>query len=105
MSFIQCKNESEVEEKLEGKPCAFITEDHRIYDEIMLSDDAVYYTFDGMTAIALYDLQCNLERMSEDLHSEMSFRSVEEFAKELRESYEAALAAIKFKPLERKKRK
>lgn len=105
MSFIQCKNEAEVEERIEGKSAAFITEDHRIYDEITVSDDACFYELNAVTVERLYNLQLEIERMSEGFGSEMSFHSVEQYAKELREAFEGALAAIKFKPLERKKRK
>lgn len=104
MSFIQCKNESEVETALEGSKAAFVTEDHRIYSEIQLSDDECFYTFDAETAYAILNLQLEIERMSQDFGSEMTFRSVERYARELRESFDGALAAIRFKPLERKKK-
>lgn len=104
MSFIQCKDRDEVEDKLEKLNFkGFVTEDHRIYDKVEFSDDAMYYLLDEATLIALYDLQTSIEMVTEGGH-EMPFSQVIEDAKMLDESFKKALAAIKFKPLTRRKK-
>ncbi len=103
MSFIQCKSEEEVEKILKQKKVAFVTEDHRVYDEITVSDDAMYYDLDAETLYALYDLQLQIEMVVESGY-EMSFLEIEKSASDLRKVFDKALAAIKFKPLRREKK-
>lgn len=101
MSYIQCKSEEECEAALWGRKTGFVTEDFRIYDEIEIWDDALMYHFNAETAMQLYSLQLDLERLCEDLSSEMSFVSVDRYAKELKSAFEETLRLINFKPLKR----
>lgn len=103
MSFIQCKNETEVEKTLQNLKHGFVTEDHRIYNEIQMSDDAAYWELSASTLMTLFDLQTSLEMFSDNGH-EMSFLEVEKDAKTLRETFEKTLEAVKFKPLKRKEK-
>lgn len=102
MSFIQCKDRDECEDKV-GKSGGFVTNDHRIYDEIEFWDDDCCYEFSPGTALALYNLQCEIERMGEDLGSEMSFNSVVQYATDLRKAYRGVLKQLKIKPLRKVK--
>jgi hypothetical protein len=100
MSFIQCKDEAEVEKVLKTRPHGFVSPDHRIYDSIDLGDEAVYHTFDSETAVALLILKQNIEMMGED-GWEACFLQLERDAKVLRESYEKVQALLKAKPIKK----
>lgn len=100
MSFIQCKNENEVEEKLKTVKAGFVTEDFRIYDEINFSDDCSYYELNAEVIMALYDLQSSIQMVIGGMH-EMPFQNVVRDAQMLDTSFKKALELIKFKPLKR----
>lgn len=101
MSYIQCKDSSEVEKHLEKLKTGFVTEDNRIYSSIELSDDVCSYELDSETVTHLYDLQTNIEIMLDEMH-EMSFVAIAKDAQLLVDSFKKALESIKFKPIVRK---
>lgn len=106
MSFTQCRNRDELEKitDVDGYPGAFITEDHRIYTDIELADENGYIKLTPATVTALWELQTHIEILNEHCGMEMGFDTVAEKAKELQTAWDKALKAIKFKPLEKKKR-
>lgn len=105
MSFIQCKDEKEVEAKLEEIGFkGFITEDHRIYDKVDFSDDACFYDLDRDTLLALYELQTSIEMVMGGMH-EMPFQDVVKDAQMLHDNFQKTLQQIKFKPLVKKEKK
>lgn len=103
MTFIQCENKSECEDELQRLGSGFMTDDHRIYSKLTFGDDGLFYTFDAATILHLYNLQLHLEMVSDDGY-ENGFLVVEKAAKEVSEQFKKALEAIKFKPMERRKR-
>lgn len=86
MSFIQCKDRKEVEEKLETIPVAFVTEDHRIYDKIELSDENCFNELDPKVLEALMSLKHNIEFCSEGF-METALDELEHHAKEIRTAF------------------
>lgn len=102
MSFIQCKDTREIEKILhDGKiKAAFVTEDNRIYTEIELSDNQMFYRFEAETAMRLYDLQSNIEMLGED-GCEQSFLQLEKSAKSLIEDFKKVMLLIKSKPIKK----
>jgi len=100
MSFIQCKSEDDVEiqmQKLKLKH-GFVTEDHRIYTEILLSDDACYMFVNSETFMHLYNLQEMLEQLHCGLR-ECPFTEIENRSKELTAYFKKAMQSIKYRPL------
>lgn len=95
MSFIQCKHRAEAEKVAESKPFCFISEDHRVYDEIEFSDDALFHTFDGKTANALMQIQAHLEMMECPSH-EGNFDSLIRAAEDLRDIFRQAVKDLGF---------
>jgi len=79
---------------------AFITSDHRIYEEIEFYDEVCQFFLSAKTVRILYDLQSQLEMMTDGRH-ECPFTRIAEDAKELEDCFKKALKQIKFKPLRR----
>lgn len=106
MSFIQCQSALQLEKTLETMklPYAFITEDHRIYMEMKVSDDGVYYDLDARTLGCLLELQNHMEWMTEGF-METDILDLENAAKEFSEQIRKTLAAVKFKPRPEKVKK
>lgn len=100
MSYVQC-TEKELEKQMIKLGAGFVSPDHRIYETIEFFDDAATWEVDAKTFLALADLQNHIE-MCADGMNEMPFQDVEDRAKDLREAFDRALAAVKFKPLKRK---
>lgn len=108
MSFVQCKDDKEVDLAIEQRknPHCFVTEDFRVYDTMGFSDGELYYELPPNTLIALMNLQDGIEFMSGHCGGyEMGFDNLVRHAKDLEETWRKALEQIKFKPLVRKKRK
>lgn len=106
MSFIQCRSTEEIEKTLKtmNLPYAFITEDHRIYTEMELSDDAVFYDLDARTVGCLIELQSHMEWMTEGF-METDMLELEEIAKDFSKKVRETFAALKFKPRPKKEKK
>lgn len=105
MSFIQCKDRNDVEKFLHTNKikAAFITEDHRIYTEMELSDDGFYYELNAETTEALYDLQLVLE-MSYDGMAENNFLTMVDAAQMLETAFKKIMKSLNYKPLKRAKK-
>jgi hypothetical protein len=103
VSYTQCKDEKEVDAEMDKRKAGFVSDDHRIYEEIGLFDNALVYTFDAKTAMALYDLQSNIEMVMSSGH-ECGFLELVNSAQLLEKTFKDALAAIKFKPIVRTKK-
>ena len=103
MSVIICKDEKEVESWLEKIKIGFVTEDNRIYDTIMLGDDACYISVNAETLNELHVLQMHLEEANTSFGSEMSFIDIVDRATELEAQFKKVMNLIKYKPILRKK--
>lgn len=100
MSYVQCKDQDEVEVILGKSGSGFITEDHRIYDKIHLADDALIYTFDAKTVLELMNLQTEIRMLGES--GERSFLELEEHAKSLTATFKKVQKLIQTSPIEKK---
>lgn len=101
MSFIQCKDEKELEAVLAQKKQGFVSDDHRIYDKITFADDQCYYELDAEMLLALHDLQVNIEFSSDERSAEMAFTTLERDAKALTDSFKKVQALLGEKRLKK----
>lgn len=85
MSYIQCKNEKEVEATLAGKT-GFVTEDFRIYPKIDFWDDVCVHHLDADEIDALLSLKQNIECVAGGMW-ETNFNKLVEDAEMVRKSY------------------
>jgi hypothetical protein len=94
MSYVQCKNDEEVEKVLTEKGGqGFVTEDFRVYDKITFGDDALLYDFDAEMVRALNDLKGSIELLGDDA-CEASFLTLEEDAKRATADYKKVQALL-----------
>ena len=103
VSFIQCRDSDEAEKTMNDLKAGFVSEDHRIYQEIEFWDDCSVWYIPAPTLLALHNLQTQIEQMK-DGFLETSFDEIVDHAKELQDAFQKAVKAVGFKPIRKSKR-
>lgn len=104
MSFIQAKDASEAEEMMSKIKAAFVSSDHRIYEEIEFWDNYAVWHIPAKTLLALYNLQASIEQMTEG-DRELFMGDLKDAAKEFDDAFNEAVAAIGLKPIMKKNKR
>lgn len=99
MSYIQFRDEKEMDKHFDGKRVGFVSDDWRVYDKIRFADTACYHDLNAEEIDALLALKDNIEMVGND-GFEQSFLDLEESAKLLTDAYRKVASILKRKPKE-----
>jgi len=103
MDFIQCKDVNDAEAQMKTTKAAFVSSDHRVYEDIEFWDEFSVWHINAKTLLQLYNLQSQIENML-DGGNEMPFDGIVEQAKELQDEFKKVVKAIGYKPIHKKQR-
>jgi hypothetical protein len=101
MSFIQAEDNADAEKQMSKLKAAFVSPDHRLYEEIEFWDEFAVWHIPAKTLLALYNLQTSIEQMTEG-DRELYLGDLRDAAKEFDDAFNAVVTAIGFKPIRKR---
>lgn len=104
MSFIQCKDEKEAQDLADkrGVPC-FITEDHRIYDSLVLMEEVGFVKIEAKEVAALLEMRDSIHMIG-DPGYECGFTELVEAARYLETKFSEVCKKLRVEPTKKKRK-